>query len=92
MSYKCKTLAAVLTVIMSFQVDGQRNRTRSSPGPLLGLDVFNQLFLGGYNEYTPELLPLGSRFRDGFQGKSSKAPLQPTTIVWIESTGPLSFY
>ncbi|XP_034008091.1 protein eyes shut homolog [Trematomus bernacchii] len=50
------------------KVDGQRNRTGSSPGPLLGLNVFNQLFVGGYNEYTPELLPLGSRFRNGFQG------------------------
>uniref|UniRef100_A0A8C9YVE4 Protein eyes shut homolog n=1 Tax=Sander lucioperca TaxID=283035 RepID=A0A8C9YVE4_SANLU len=50
------------------KVDGQRNRTGSSPGPLLGLNVFNQLFVGGYNEYTPELLPLGSRFHHGFQG------------------------
>uniref|UniRef100_A0A8C4HYF8 Protein eyes shut homolog n=1 Tax=Dicentrarchus labrax TaxID=13489 RepID=A0A8C4HYF8_DICLA len=50
------------------KVDGQRNRTGSSPGPLSGLNVFNQLFVGGYNEYTPELLPLGSRFRHGFQG------------------------
>ncbi|KAI3363129.1 hypothetical protein L3Q82_011776 [Scortum barcoo] len=50
------------------KVDGQRNRTGSSPGPLAGLNVFNQLFVGGYNEYTPELLPLGSRFRHGFQG------------------------
>ncbi|XP_040033836.2 protein eyes shut homolog [Gasterosteus aculeatus] len=50
------------------KVDGQRNRTGSAPGPLLGLKVFNQLFVGGYNEYTPELLPLGSRFRHGFLG------------------------
>uniref|UniRef100_A0A7N6AEQ0 Protein eyes shut homolog n=1 Tax=Anabas testudineus TaxID=64144 RepID=A0A7N6AEQ0_ANATE len=50
------------------KVDGQRNRTGSSPGTLVGLNVFNQLFVGGYNEYTPELLPLGSRFRQGFQG------------------------
>ncbi|XP_022618014.1 protein eyes shut homolog [Seriola dumerili] len=50
------------------KLDGQRNRTGSSPGPLVGLNVFNQLFVGGYNEYTPELLPLGSRFRHGFQG------------------------
>ncbi|XP_069394492.1 protein eyes shut homolog isoform X2 [Paralichthys olivaceus] len=50
------------------KVNGQRNRTASSPGPLVGLNVFNQLFVGGYNEYTPELLPLGSRFRQGFQG------------------------
>lgn len=69
------------------QVDGQRNRTGSSPGPLVGLNVFNQLFVGGYNEYTPELLPLGSRFRHGFQGKNSMASLQPLTAVWSESTG-----
>uniref|UniRef100_A0A673BLA4 Crumbs cell polarity complex component 2b n=1 Tax=Sphaeramia orbicularis TaxID=375764 RepID=A0A673BLA4_9TELE len=50
------------------KVDGQRNRTGSSPGPLVGLNVFNQLFVGGYNEYTPELLPLGAKFRHGFQG------------------------
>ncbi|XP_029031043.1 protein eyes shut homolog isoform X2 [Betta splendens] len=50
------------------KVDGQRNRTGSSPGPLVGLNVFNRLFVGGYNEYTPELLPAGSRFRHGFQG------------------------
>ncbi|KAM4600259.1 protein eyes shut homolog [Fundulus diaphanus] len=50
------------------KVDGQRNRAGYSPGPLVGLNVFNQLFVGGYNEFTPELLPLGSRFRQGFQG------------------------
>ncbi|XP_029691510.1 protein eyes shut homolog [Takifugu rubripes] len=50
------------------KVDGQRNRTRSSPGPLRGLKDFKLLFVGGYSEYTPELLPLGSRFRQGFQG------------------------
>ncbi|KAF3708325.1 Protein eyes shut -like protein Epidermal growth factor-like protein 10 [Channa argus] len=50
------------------KVDGQRNKTGSSPGPLVGLGVFSQLFVGGYNEYIPELLPLGSRFRHGFQG------------------------
>ncbi|XP_054654555.1 protein eyes shut homolog isoform X4 [Dunckerocampus dactyliophorus] len=50
------------------KVDGQRNRTGSSPGPLQGLDVFKQVFVGGYNEYTAELLPLGSRFHQGFQG------------------------
>lgn len=63
------------------QVDGQRNRTGSTPGPLLGLNVFNQLFVGGYNEYTPELLPLGSRFRHGFQGKAATALLQPNTLL-----------
>ncbi|XP_036816849.1 protein eyes shut homolog [Oncorhynchus mykiss] len=50
------------------KVDGQRNRTGSSPGHLAGLNAQSQVFVGGYNEYTPELLPLGSRFRNGFQG------------------------
>ncbi|XP_067092648.1 protein eyes shut homolog [Osmerus mordax] len=50
------------------KVDGQRNRTGSSPGPLVGLNVLNPIFVGGYNEHTPELLPVGSRFRNGFQG------------------------
>ncbi|XP_054606105.2 protein eyes shut homolog [Nothobranchius furzeri] len=50
------------------KVDEQRNRTGFSPWPLVGLNVFNQLFVGGYNEFTPELLPLGSRFHQGFQG------------------------
>uniref|UniRef100_A0A4W5R121 Laminin G domain-containing protein n=1 Tax=Hucho hucho TaxID=62062 RepID=A0A4W5R121_9TELE len=52
------------------KVDGQRNRTGSSPGYLAGLNALSQVFVGGYNEYTPELLPLGSRFRNGFQGKT----------------------
>ncbi|XP_077468678.1 protein eyes shut homolog isoform X2 [Stigmatopora argus] len=50
------------------KVDGQRTRTGSSPGPLRGLGAVKLLFVGGYNEYTPDLLPLGSRFRQGFQG------------------------
>ncbi|KAG7276954.1 hypothetical protein CRUP_016444, partial [Coryphaenoides rupestris] len=50
------------------QVDGQRNRTGSSGGPLAGLNVPPHLYVGGYSEYTPELLPLGARFRLGFQG------------------------
>ncbi|CAL8299917.1 unnamed protein product [Merluccius merluccius] len=50
------------------KVDGQRNRTGSSGGVLVGLNVPPQLYVGGYNEYTPELLPLGAHFRLGFQG------------------------
>nr|XP_020458752.1 protein eyes shut homolog isoform X2 [Monopterus albus] len=50
------------------KVDGQRRRMGSSPGSLVGLSILNQLFVGGYNEYTSELLPLGSRFLHGFQG------------------------
>ncbi|KAM7385717.1 hypothetical protein PAMP_001779 [Pampus punctatissimus] len=63
------------------KVDGQRNRTGSSPGPLVGLNVFNQLFIGGYNEYAPELLPFGSRFHQGFQGKTATALLQRNPAI-----------
>ncbi|MEQ2239854.1 hypothetical protein ILYODFUR_008899, partial [Ilyodon furcidens] len=73
------------------KVDGQRNRTGYSPGPLVGLNVFNQLFVGGYNEFTPELLPLGSRFRQGFQGKTSMALLQPKTAICSGSNGAWTF-
>ncbi|KAJ8359976.1 hypothetical protein SKAU_G00165010 [Synaphobranchus kaupii] len=50
------------------KVDDQTNKTGSSPGQLVGLNVFSQLYVGGYSEYTPELLPWGSRFQNGFQG------------------------
>ncbi|KAJ3610795.1 hypothetical protein NHX12_022886 [Muraenolepis orangiensis] len=50
------------------KVDGQRNRTGSSGGVLAGLNVPPLLYVGGYSEYTPQLLPLGARFRQGFQG------------------------
>uniref|UniRef100_A0A8C2T3U8 Protein eyes shut homolog n=1 Tax=Coturnix japonica TaxID=93934 RepID=A0A8C2T3U8_COTJA len=50
------------------KVDDQKNKTVTSPGRLVGLNVFSQFYLGGYHEYTPELLPKGSRFKNGFQG------------------------
>uniref|UniRef100_A0A8B9NZ42 Protein eyes shut n=1 Tax=Apteryx owenii TaxID=8824 RepID=A0A8B9NZ42_APTOW len=50
------------------KVDDQKNRTVTSPGGLVGLNVFSQFYLGGYHEYTPELLPKGSRFKNSFQG------------------------
>ncbi|XP_048863679.1 protein eyes shut homolog [Brienomyrus brachyistius] len=50
------------------KVDNQRNRTGSSPGPLVDLNTFGWLYVGGFSEQTPELLPPGSRFRSGFQG------------------------
>nr|XP_023700514.1 protein eyes shut homolog [Paramormyrops kingsleyae] len=50
------------------KVDNQRNRTGSSPGPLVGLNTFSWLYVGGFSEHTPELLPPGVRFRSGFQG------------------------
>ncbi|KAM6082169.1 protein eyes shut homolog [Chlamydotis macqueenii] len=50
------------------KVDDQKNKTATSPGRLVGLNVFSQFYLGGYREYTPELLPEGSRFKNGFQG------------------------
>lgn len=73
------------------QVDGQRNRTGSSPGRLVGLNVFNQLFVGGYNEYTPELLPAGSRFHHGFQGKTATALLEASPSLCSGSSGARSF-
>lgn len=51
------------------KVDDQKNKTVTSPGRLVGLNVFSQFYLGGYREYTPELLPKGPRFKNGFQGK-----------------------
>ncbi|TRZ01156.1 hypothetical protein DNTS_002836 [Danionella cerebrum] len=50
------------------KVDGQKRRMGTSPGPLVGLNAFSQLYVGGYEEYTPELLPAGSRFQNSFQG------------------------
>ncbi|KAM9297917.1 protein eyes shut homolog [Morus bassanus] len=50
------------------KVDDQKNETVTSPGRLVGLNVFSEFYLGGYHEYTPELLPKGYRFKDGFQG------------------------
>ncbi|XP_052556852.1 protein eyes shut homolog isoform X1 [Tympanuchus pallidicinctus] len=50
------------------KVDDQKNKTITSPGRLVGLNVFSQFYLGGYHEYNAELLPKGSRFKNGFQG------------------------
>ncbi|XP_053794413.1 protein eyes shut homolog [Vidua chalybeata] len=50
------------------KVDDQKNKTVTSPGRLVGLNVFSQFYLGGYREYIPELLPKGHRFKNGFQG------------------------
>ncbi len=55
-------------LFFSEQVDGQKRRTGTSPGPLVGLNTFSQLYVGGYEEHTPELLPAGSRFQNSFQG------------------------
>lgn len=74
---KLTPTAPLWNFIMFCQVDGQRNQTRSSPGPLRGLKDFKHLFVGGYREYTPELLPLGSRFSQGFQGERSRPLLLP---------------
>ncbi|XP_067277909.1 protein eyes shut homolog [Pseudorasbora parva] len=50
------------------KVDGQKRRTGTSTGPLVGLNIFSPLYVGGFEEYTPELLPAGSRFQNSFQG------------------------
>lgn len=54
-----------------WKVDDHKNKTVTSPGRLVGLNVFSQFYLGGYHEYIPELLPNGSRFKNGFQGKDN---------------------
>ncbi|XP_034622785.1 protein eyes shut homolog [Trachemys scripta elegans] len=50
------------------KVDDHKNKSITSPGRLVGLNVFSQFYVGGYIEYTPELLPNGSKFENGFQG------------------------
>ncbi|XP_062981542.1 protein eyes shut homolog [Elgaria multicarinata webbii] len=50
------------------KVDDNKNKTMTSPGKLVGLNVFSQFYVGGYIEYIPELLPKGSNFKNGFQG------------------------
>ncbi|KAB5518457.1 hypothetical protein PHYPO_G00166130 [Pangasianodon hypophthalmus] len=50
------------------KVDGQRNKTGSSPGNLAALTTFSPLYVGGYSEQMPEMLPLGARFNNSFQG------------------------
>ncbi|XP_070440011.1 protein eyes shut homolog [Equus przewalskii] len=50
------------------KVDDHKNKSIVAPGRLVGLNVFSQFYVGGYSEYTPELLPNGSEFKNGFQG------------------------
>ncbi|KAM8777469.1 protein eyes shut homolog [Rhynchonycteris naso] len=50
------------------KVDDHKNKSIISPGKLAGLNVFSQFYVGGYNEYTPDLLPNGADFKNGFQG------------------------
>nr|XP_055025772.1 protein eyes shut homolog [Misgurnus anguillicaudatus] len=50
------------------KVNEQKKMTGASPGPLTGLNTFTQLYVGGYKEYTPQLLPAGTRFLRSFQG------------------------
>ncbi|KAB0395257.1 hypothetical protein E2I00_008736, partial [Balaenoptera physalus] len=49
------------------KVDDQQNKSIISPGKLVGLNVFSQFYVGGYSEYTPDLLPNGADFKNGFQ-------------------------
>lgn len=56
-------------LLVCIQVDGQRNKTGSSPGNLAALTTFSPLYVGGYSEHIPEMLPLGARFNNSFQGK-----------------------
>ncbi|MFT7805709.1 protein eyes shut homolog [Arapaima gigas] len=50
------------------KVDDQKNKTGSSPGLLVSLNIAGHLYVGGYSEHVPQLLPAGARFRNGFQG------------------------
>lgn len=52
------------------KVDDHKNKSIISPGKLVGLNVFSQLYVGGYSEYIPDLLPRGADFKNGFQGKT----------------------
>ncbi|VTJ59796.1 Hypothetical predicted protein, partial [Marmota monax] len=49
------------------KVDDHKNKSVISPGELVGLNVFSQFYVGGYSEYTPDLLPNGADFKNGFQ-------------------------
>ncbi|NWW93671.1 EYS protein, partial [Rhynochetos jubatus] len=69
------------------KVDDQKNKTVSSPGRLVGLNVFSQFYLGGYREYTPELLPKGSRFKNGFQGCIFDVQVRTSTNQEFRSPG-----
>uniref|UniRef100_A0A674KD90 Protein eyes shut homolog n=1 Tax=Terrapene triunguis TaxID=2587831 RepID=A0A674KD90_9SAUR len=55
-------------IVREYTVDDHKNKSITSPGRLVGLNVFSQFYVGGYIEYTPELLPNGSKFENGFQG------------------------
>ncbi|KAM6185153.1 protein eyes shut homolog [Rhynchocyon petersi] len=50
------------------KVDNHKNKSFTSPGRLVGLNVFSQFYVGGYSEYIPDLLPNGADFKNGFQG------------------------
>uniref|UniRef100_F6SBC5 Eyes shut homolog n=1 Tax=Callithrix jacchus TaxID=9483 RepID=F6SBC5_CALJA len=50
------------------KVDDHKNKSIIAPGRLVGLNVFSQFYVGGYSEYTPDLLPNGADFKNGFQG------------------------
>ncbi|KAF7246962.1 hypothetical protein EYD10_06926 [Varanus komodoensis] len=79
------------------KVDDGKNKTIRSPGKLVGLNVFSQLYVGGYVEYIPELLPSGSIFKNSFQavfvppagkGRSAQRQFQcviPSTALCISA-------
>ncbi|XP_067876243.1 protein eyes shut homolog [Heterodontus francisci] len=53
----------------------------------MGLNVFSQLYVGGYNEYTPELLPNGTHFSDGFQGCIYELQVRAGKDRWFRAPG-----
>ncbi|EPY74860.1 hypothetical protein CB1_001873003 [Camelus ferus] len=71
------------------KVDDHENKSVISPGKLVGLNVFGQFYVGGCSEYTPELLPDGADFKNGFQAvtalaagreHSARRPFPPVTL------------
>uniref|UniRef100_A0A8C8RY53 Protein eyes shut homolog n=1 Tax=Pelusios castaneus TaxID=367368 RepID=A0A8C8RY53_9SAUR len=69
------------------KVDDHKNKSITSPGRLVGLNVFSQFYVGGYNEYTPELLPNGSKFENGFQGCIFDIEVRTGKDHWFKSLG-----
>ena len=49
-------------------VDGQANTTGTSGGTLLGLNIFSNLYVGGFDNYDVTL-PSDVMFKDGFKGR-----------------------
>ncbi|KAK3522966.1 hypothetical protein QTP86_010304 [Hemibagrus guttatus] len=62
------------------KVDGQRNKTGSSPGNLAALTTFSPLYVGGFSEHIPAMLPLGARFNNSFQDGLQQQKIKSVSI------------